>query len=321
MLDSNVWRYLVDYSSVSEVARWSRRSGVTIQVAPSVVYEALRSRDHGLRRQLLAFMTDSAWERVMPEAFEECQEILGEVRRLRPEWLRAQPDMKSLHRSRYDWSRPSGGFWDRLRHSGNHEAAILAALERDSLDVARREADARRAQVHALSLEKGVLNLSAMTATLTSPVTGWNGTPLQPWRVDALRIVTRVLQTAAKDEHPYFDWLAPVMDIDAATTSGPSWTRFWLHDVEAERMPRHWLRWAFERLASARRVNDGTPCDIQLATYLVTCDHFVSADRLFCDLIEACRPHCAARLPEVLRVAPGRDGTNSFRSFLKSVGG
>ena len=317
LLDSNVWRYLVDYSSVSEVARWVRRSRVTIQVAPSVAYEALRTGDQALRRKLVVFMTHAAWERLMPEAFEECNEILAEVRRLRPEWLRREPNSASLHRSRFDWSRLSGGFWDRLRLSTDAEAAAVSALEGDTMDVARRQADARRAQVHAMGLEKGMMNLSAMTATLEGPVPGWDGTPLQPWRVDALRSASLVLRTAGQDRHPYFDWLSPVIDIDAALQSRSSWNHFWLHEVEAERMPRQWLRWAVERLASAHRVSAGTPCDIQLATYMVACDHFVSADRLFCQLIEECRPHCASRLPKVLQIEPGREGVSSLGRFFK----
>lgn len=63
---------------------------VRIQVAPSTVYEALRTRDAALRARLLLVMTHRAWARLMPEVRDEAHEFLTEVRRLRPEWLTAR---------------------------------------------------------------------------------------------------------------------------------------------------------------------------------------------------------------------------------------
>jgi hypothetical protein len=71
LLDSNVWRYVADDDAGRELQRVAHAANVTIQIVPSVVYEALRTEDSVLRQKLIALMTDSHWLRLMPEAYHE----------------------------------------------------------------------------------------------------------------------------------------------------------------------------------------------------------------------------------------------------------
>ena len=77
----------------SAVRNWSHR----VQIAPAVVYEALRLRDVPLRNRLVALMTNRRFERLMPEAYNEAMEILAEIRRLRPDWLAPIPTTLSSY--------------------------------------------------------------------------------------------------------------------------------------------------------------------------------------------------------------------------------
>ena len=117
LLDSNIWRYVLDAGAQGALLRAANTSSVTVQVAPAVVYEALRLLDVPLRDRLITLMTNHRFERLMPEAYSESMEILGEIRRLRPEWLRPLPDEPFFTRSRNDWSRKMGGFWVRCARS------------------------------------------------------------------------------------------------------------------------------------------------------------------------------------------------------------
>jgi hypothetical protein len=78
LLDSNIWRSLADNCLRDELRRHSIKFGVDIQIAPAVVYEALRTKNYELRKALITVMTDARWTRLMPEAYEECQELLSE---------------------------------------------------------------------------------------------------------------------------------------------------------------------------------------------------------------------------------------------------
>jgi hypothetical protein len=85
LLDTNIWNYLADYGSVLDLKRSARVGAKKIIVAPSTVYEALRVNNSEIRARRAKFITDTAWTRLMPEAYSESQELLREIKRIRPE--------------------------------------------------------------------------------------------------------------------------------------------------------------------------------------------------------------------------------------------
>ncbi len=85
------------------------------------------------------------------------------------------------------------------------------------------------------------------------------------------------------------DWLGSELEIEFMLSQSASLVRFWLHEVELRRMPRHWLRWAFEFLQRLHRVTAGTPADGQLGTYLVDADLMLSADKVLVSIANRCR--------------------------------
>jgi len=89
--------------------------------------------------------------------------------------------------------------------------------------------------------------------------------------------------------HPTFDWIDGELNIELMLAQSASLVKFWLHDVDAQRMPRHWLRWAFEFLQRLHRVTGGTPVDAQLGTYLLDADLLLSADKILVNIAGRCR--------------------------------
>lgn len=81
LLDSNVWRHIVDADVVSKVQNAARKSPNKIAIAPAVVYEVLGQRP--LPALVLA-LTLPSWKRLIPETYSEATEIKIEVTRLRP---------------------------------------------------------------------------------------------------------------------------------------------------------------------------------------------------------------------------------------------
>jgi len=312
LLDTNVWRYLVDQGANKDLLRSVRGGRVQIQIAPSVLYEALRTRDVDLRRRLASLMTLPTWKRLMPEAYSESQEILSEVRRLRPKWLRPTPDLNALRRFRFDWVRSRGGFWERVRLTPDKEAGYVAQLGDDDIARARRQADDRRKEFRDISCFETVA-LDSVYCDQLGSIPGWNGDRIEAWRGDAWYSTTRALQTPG---HPYIDWLSPEIDISQLTQPGQSWVRFWFYEVSTKAMPRFWLRWAFEFLQRFRRVTEGTPCDAQLATYLPEADLVVSADKAFIQIANRCRVFAPCCFAETVLIPSGRQGVDALLSRL-----
>ncbi|WP_322886030.1 hypothetical protein U8C32_29400 (plasmid) [Sinorhizobium medicae] len=79
LLDSNLWRYIVDVGLQGRLLQAARHGSVVVQIAPAIVYEALRLRDVPLRNRLVALMTNRSFHRLMPEAYSETMEILDEI--------------------------------------------------------------------------------------------------------------------------------------------------------------------------------------------------------------------------------------------------
>lgn len=88
LLDRNVWSYLADADAGPDLLRAALRSNSVIVVAPAVVFETLAVTNKEIRERHMSLLTMPNWQRLLPEAYSECMELLREIRRLRPEWLR-----------------------------------------------------------------------------------------------------------------------------------------------------------------------------------------------------------------------------------------
>ncbi len=111
----------------------------------------------------------------MPEAYSESQEVLREIRRVRPEWLRHSPDLQSFKRLEHDWQRSRRGFWDRARFDTAAEAARVAALGDPDLAVARSEAEYLLARYHDAAWQFDSIDLAKVKVQPDRPVQDWGG--------------------------------------------------------------------------------------------------------------------------------------------------
>ena len=263
------------------------KGGVEILVAPTVLYEALRTPDEGLRERLAKELTRPRWTRLMTEVYSASMELLGEVQRLRPGWLRSRPDLARFRQFRSDWTKAKGGFWDRARTSTAQEWASLVQLgDPEVLRQAREQAGARREEMKGREKWEHA-PLPDLKVMPPGPRPGWRGDPVEPWRWDGL---TEVSSALMQPRHAYRDWLEPYLDEQKVMADGPAWGAFWLYEVEAANMPRFWTRWAVEYLQRFKKVTAGTPADGQLATHLVEADVLLTEDKGLVDVIERARP-------------------------------
>ena len=69
LLDSNLWRYIIDAGFQGRLLRVARHGNVILQIAPAIMFEALRLRDIPLRNRLVGLMTNRSFHRLMPEAY------------------------------------------------------------------------------------------------------------------------------------------------------------------------------------------------------------------------------------------------------------
>ncbi|HMY16569.1 MAG TPA: hypothetical protein PKA58_09635 [Polyangium sp.] len=282
LLDSNVWRHLAEAGAGAQLVQVARKKELDICVAPCVVYEALRTSDAQLRDALVRLMVMPVWVTMMPEAYDEAEEFLSEVRRVRPQWLRVTPDLRNRNANRIDWQRSPKSFWVRLRDNPDNVAQQVKNLEGDAIERARKQAKERRQEAMKAKWHFDGMHDSHFPAQLNEDLDGWDGDDIDAWRIDALTWATNSLKAP-----PYSDWIEGFVAL-SGIIHDTSWVRFWLYDVDARHMPRWWIRTVCWILQSLRKVTDGTPCDEQLATHLFSCDVFYSCDGAIVDIMNRC---------------------------------
>ena len=298
LLDSNVWRYFIDADALPALLSAARHSRHVVAMAPAVLYEAAKTGNVKVRRRLLSAMTLPHWKRLMPEAYSEAEEIRSEVRRVRPEWIRPRPDMNWFNRVKHDWIRAKGGTWDRIRACPE----LLDEVDDGITKPSRGAAYLMREDSMSWSPKWRTAPLTKTMSEAAAPMKGWNGTPVEAWRFDALTAFERALQGK---HHPYFDWLGGDIDLDMLAFEQVSLRTFWLHDVATVNMRRQWLRWAFQFLQRQYAVSDGTPVDAQIGCYLVDVDLLLSADKTMVTIAKKCNEDAPFDVAESLRVPGG----------------
>lgn len=315
LLDSNIWRYLVDADAIRllrEATQRAKRSSIVI--APAVLYEAALNEDAKVRGQLLSAMTQRCWKRLMPEAFDEAEELKREIRHLKPLWLRAKPDLNRFRRIRQDWCRAQGGLWDRIQT----DSILLRQHEKQAglLERAQMQARYLREEGRVMPANWLTTPLRSIKGSLPSQHDGWDGSPFEPWRLDGYNVLRVALGTP---DHPTYDWLEGEIDLSALFESSAALLHFWLHDVRTESMPRHWLRWGFEFLQRQRKVTDGTPADCQLGTYLAGVDVLATADKIFHDIATKCHQDAPFPIAKSVRLPAGSAAIEPLLDLVRSA--
>lgn len=311
LLDTNVWNYLVDYDGVEPLRKAAKAHGVAIVACPAVVYECLRVPDAQLRKRRAKALAREAWTRLMPEAFSEAEDLLVELRRLRPRWLLESPDLREWSRHRSDWK---GGFWRRVRQNPTMVAGHIKALGDDRLERARDQSRAARKEAEAHGLTIHTFKWNRATAVFAVPTPGWDGSDFEAWR--AFSVSTWWNDLVLGESQTTVEWLGPWLNLRAIRSDQASWTRLWTREVEASALPREWIRWAMAEAQATRATSSGTPGDNQLATYLIDVDVFVTTDKVFADLTDAMRPHCPAPIADTRRSPAGSDALEFVLELL-----
>lgn len=317
LLDRNAWSYVADSGAGPDLLRAALRSHAEILVAPTVVFETLAIGDEQMRKRHMLLLTLPHWHRLMPDAYSKCMELLGEIKRLHPEWLRPQPDRERFRFQRHDWTRKKGGFWQIARENPAQLAEQLGIKEgwqKNLTDLARLEAQQWRDQFREDPSAEN-WRLHAVTGAPNFSVPGWNGDPVHLWRLAGWSTMMVALNIPG---HPYSDWLLPEIDPQRLDPHAPSWGRFWFHEVDPHAMPRFWLQWAFRWLQGFQKYTPGTPADASLATYLPECDLFISADRNIIRNVIACKLDAPCPITDAQKIPGGTEGVDTVLKLIRS---
>lgn len=312
ILDTNIWRYLVDNNCQNKLYEVTHKQDIQVVVAPSIVIETLRMNDVMLRKKIVEFQTRSCWERLMPDAYLQCEDVKREMIRLHPDWTLKNRDAAKFKNLRYDWIRTKGGFWEKARIDTNKIATYYQSKDAASLEQARRHSQDTRKMV----LEKGVKMTNSTTLqgmTGSYKTSEGNEISLDAWRLYAMVIWENMLTR----DSAFQQWIGCDMDINLVFGYyAKDFVNFWESEVSATALPREWLRFALYVLQSERKVTDGNPVDSALAVHLLDADVFISADKNFVSMANQIQKEAPFKTAHGFLVGGHSDGLKQlFNAF------
>jgi len=312
LLDTNIWRYLVDNDYQDSLYKATRKQGMKVVVAPSVVIETLRINDSALRKKIVEVQTRDCWDRLMPDAYLQCEDVKREIIRLHPEWALKDKNTTLFNNLRYDWIRTKGGFWGKARTNAAEVAAHYHSQDAGALEVARLQSQDLRSAV----LEQGekILNGNSLDQIEGTWVTNEGKiVRLDAWRVYALAVWTNMLQSKSA----FRQWISCDIDLNLLLNYYTGdFIKFWESEVQATAVPREWLRFAVYALQSERKVTAGNPTDSAIAVHLCDADFLISADKNFVAMANQIKDEAPFKTAHGFLVAAGKDGMNQlFQMF------
>ncbi len=312
LLDTNIWSRLAGQGQRYQFSQLVRDKQLDVVMTPATLLEVLRTKDRRLRREVTKLVCRRAWRRLRTEAQAEAEELVAEIRLLRPAWILDQPDFAAITRLERFWLRT---IYD-LALDGDRELVALNQVvgARERQEISDRQEDQRarfwsdgffrsieeaEKQFPTLAVTPGPAG-SQMSRSAESD--GWvPGTKVAPWRFDLLSVQWKALTLdpvraqITGQAATYADWVGAYVDLEAVRRSRRDFGHLVLYEIDEARMPRAWLRRAVALFQHSMKLGRGNPVDAQLASYLVDADLFVTNDKRYARILEAARH--SAKMP------------------------
>jgi hypothetical protein len=313
LFDTNVWRYMVDAGFESRLFQVTRRSNLSISIAPAIIIETLRMSDVSRRRKIIELQTRDCWNRLMPDAFLQCEDVKREMIRIHPEWALKTKNINLFRKLRYDWIRTKGGFWEKVRN--NPEKIAEQYKRQDSAALTQVREQSREVRKSVFEKNLSMVNTSSLRdwrGSWRNPITG-EEVVADAWRVYAELIWRNMLST----ETAFKQWLGCDLDIKFLLSFYSSeYMRFWQSEASVEAVPREWIRASVYGLQSERKVTDGNPTDSAIATHAVDVDLIVSADKNFIAMLNRLQDEAPFKTAHGLLVQAGTSGAEEILNIL-----
>jgi len=310
LLDTNIWSYVADSDSQSELLRATRKGRTEFLIAPGSVTEARSLREASVRKKLLGVMTNRAWKRLMPDTFLEAEEIKVALLSARPQWQNSKPIDNAYIRGRFYFRRNRGGFWEIARDEIPLPVTDESHREMRETEFARQEVKEIRDRFKEGSQSGAETHLQRVTLDLEIPIVGKR--TVEYWRRATAYHFEEEMKIFAS---PYREFLDCFIDVEAMFADMQDFERVWYEEVEPSQLKRQWLRAAMEYLQRWHKPTSGSPADSLLAVHMLDADYFVTADKKFARCLEKIHQEAPFKTAKPLQVSAGKAAIAEMLKF------
>ena len=314
LLDTNIWRYIIDHEKENSLVHLASSQNLLIQISPATVNETLRLGDIRLMKKIVRLQTKPCFTRLLPEVVLNSRDIINEIQRLHPEWIRKEPDNLVLRKWLNFWNFK---WWERVRKSPSAEAKHLRQVEKGLVSRLRNQAVQKRNSVKNSSLRHNNLPMDKWQVLVPRPLPGWErNLSVEAWRLEVLTSLTNSILSFQNGMYPL---LEAIVDLSDGLLTSRKWDFFWLYEVERSNLAGVWLEWSHEFSSAFRKTTPGTPGDTQLFNYLSQTDVLVTADKGILSILEEVRPYSPVPLPKPFKVTASKEGVELLLNHLSKV--
>jgi len=290
IFDTNFWSYLASSGRQREFESLEKTLNLQILLPPSILLEVIRTVDASTRVNILQVMKAGNRKKMRTEADLESEELVFEIRRLRPNLRRIGASTKRIRELRKFWV---SEIW---RHCiSKHEELHRESVMTHKNEIAELGA-LQKSQKESFS-EWDVNKVKPSGVTAKFPITDERLRGLvdfnkayEPWRIENLfyykNCLSKVDLSITQGDRTVADWCEPLIKIRDFLGDEKEYFSFWLDESKVERMPRNWLRWAVNFLQPFRKLGAGNPYDGQHSAYLVDADLFFTSDKRYFECLQ-----------------------------------
>ena len=314
-LDTNIWSYLGDAGAAAEFQRLVEGRGLVVTIPPSTLLEVMRLRAGEPRSRIVKVMSHARRVRLPSEAELESSEVVNEVRRCRPRWLRQFSNTGRVASLNTYWTK---GVWREAQEKpermhtflldDKRKSDLLVHVQRSNRSAALRD-NFDPADLSHLEISAPDLNDAARVAP------GWNGRSIAAWRFDCRGIYWCALKEVYQrslltgEDATYADWVGAYVDLTRMTADPEDFTTFWFEDVERTSLQRNWIRWAVPQAQTSMKITPGNPFDGQHGAYHLDYDLYISADKRYIEALNIVRRHAGFAMAEPRLVSGDTDSS------------
>jgi len=271
-LDTNVYDFICKSGETIAVRESLSAQRHAVLASATALVEMWAIPKYELRKPQVETLTAIANEfESLPNAYRQAREVLSEIQRQRPAWIRPPTRAEkrntrallSSGRELWKWARESPG----ETIGFDDYASAAATTDKDGQRRLRRE-----------MLQQGGLD-SGLRLQVEGAAAEFGDNEELYWRHSALRHWAAALFNRLPAVGDLFDWLAPHLDLQ--TISMEEFGKFWIDEVDGARMPRSRVIGLAEYYQLKHRVSPGNAQDLNHSAYILDCDVFLTADRTF----------------------------------------
>lgn len=309
--DTNVYGMIASLNEAREMRAYCKANNLRVLTSAFNLLELARipsvTQRDAEERVLLQVATTFEPE---PMAYRHAMEVLYELRRIRPDWVRPfarkAQIRKFLKSHKTSWNKfcrriPANRLAESTYHRDAESGAQASLLSQKFSRSTRLEAN----NLQLISFDSAGLRVTVPLDLQDAD---------QAWRTECLHSWHNAIVLRSRASRDYHDYLGPHLKPTAFQEEAET-LDFWLRNVDGARVPLNRLVGLTHHFQLAQRITHGNAVDSLHACYLLDVDLFVTADKPFATALTS----AAALVPESGQVVCVNRGASSSVSELARV--